>query len=90
MHAFWALREQNSFQVHCYVLASPCTLPLVNPSAPPPPPPPVLSLYSLPTLAPARAPHAQAGEYDDGHAGDMQFMSDVRDTLKYFDDKEAV
>ena len=29
------------------------------------------------------------GEYEDGAAGDLQFMAEVRDTLKYFDDKEA-
>ena len=32
---------------------------------------------------------AERGEFEEGHAGDMQFMAEVRDTLKYFDDKES-
>ena len=29
------------------------------------------------------------GEFEDGQAGDLQFMAEVRDTLKYFEDKES-
>ena len=29
------------------------------------------------------------GEFEDGAAGDLQFMAEVRDTLKYFEDKEG-
>jgi hypothetical protein len=29
------------------------------------------------------------GEFEVGAAGDLQFMAEVRDTLKYFEDKEG-